>query len=187
MKTLDYLEHSTDPFEVVIARVGSARPLNIAGVYQDIVTREWAIQSYLGATQIVGAERIQKKWYDVNALSDSAVLMEAVSSALEADVIVVSVYAAEELPLNLYVWVAAWLPRRPSRAGAMAALIGVAEPQDSQSVRTIEYLQAVARRARLDFVPQARPRKVASPVATKPRKEPDRQLYFHDRHWGLNE
>jgi len=188
MKTLEYLERSTDPFEVVISRAGSGHRLNMAGVYQDTVTREWVIQSYLGATQIEGEERIQKKWYDVNALSDPGVLMEAVSSALEADVIVVSVYAAEELPLNLYVWVAAWLPRRLSRTGAMAALVGVAEPQDSQTARTIEYLEAVARRAQLEFVPQARRRTGASPVPTKPLTEPDRQLYFHhDRHWGLNE
>jgi hypothetical protein len=70
----------------------------------------------------------------------------------------ISVYAADELPLQLYVWIDAWLPRRLSRAGALTAVIGVAEPLDSQSVRTHEYLQAVARRAQLDFIPQERKR-----------------------------
>ena len=187
MKTLEYLERPSDPFEVVIARAGSGHALNISGVYQDVVTREWATQSYLRATQIGGAESVQKKWYDVNALSDPGVLMEAVDSALLADVIMVSVYAAEELPLNLYVWITAWLPRRPTRAGAMTAWVGVAEAQDSQTIRTIEYLQAVARRAKLEFVPQACPRTGAPPAAAKPVKEADRQLYLYDPHWGLNE
>jgi hypothetical protein len=65
----------------------------------------------------------------------------------------VSVYAADELPLDLYVWVQAWLPRRLSWAGVLAALIGVVEPPDAHFVRTREYLQAVASRARLDFSP----------------------------------
>jgi hypothetical protein len=46
--------------------------------------------------------------------------------------------------------------------GALTALIGVAELPDSQLVRTIEYLQAVARKAQLDFIPQQRQRPVAS-------------------------
>jgi hypothetical protein len=198
MKTLEYLDRSTDPFEVVIARSESGHTLNIAGVYEDVVTREWAVQSYHRAAQLAGEEQVQKKWYDVNALGDPALLREAVSSALRADVIVVSVYAAEELPLNLYVWVAAWLPRRFSRVGAMAAMVGVHEPEDSHSVRTIEYLQAVARKAQLEFVPQARRRTAASPVASKRATEPARadatwplelhgQLYFPYRHGGLNE
>jgi len=79
--------------------------------------------------------------------------MDAVRAALVADLIVVSVHAADELPLGLYVWIDAWLPRRTSREGALTALIGADEPQDPQSSRTREYLQAVARKAQLDFIP----------------------------------
>ena len=89
--------------------------------------------------------------------------MEAVRAAVVADVIVVSVHAAGDLPLGLYVWIDVWLPRRLSRAGALAALIGVAEPADPHSVRTHEYLQAVARKGQLDYIPQERKRPVASP------------------------
>ena len=79
--------------------------------------------------------------------------MDAVRAALVADLIVVLVHAADELPLGLYVWIDAWLPRRTSREGALTALIGADEPQDPQSSRTHEYLQAVARKAQLDFIP----------------------------------
>ena len=110
------------------------------------------------ATKLAGEERIQNTWYHASSLSDPGTLLEAVCAALAADVIVIAVYAMEELPLDLYVWIDAWLPRRASRVGALAAVIGVAEPLEPQSVRTREYLEAVARKAQLDFIPQERRR-----------------------------
>jgi len=136
--------------------------LNVAGVYQDNVTREWAIQFCRRATRVGGEESVECAWYSTRSLRDAGFLGDAVSAALVADVIVVSVYAADELPLELHAWVDAWLPRRLSRAGALTALIGVAAPLESQSIRTINYLQAVARRARLDFVAQEHQRPAAS-------------------------
>lgn len=136
--------------------------LNVAGVYQDSVTREWAMQFCRRATRVAGEESVECAWYSTKSLRDTVWLGDAVSAALVADVIVVSVYAADELPLDLYAWVEAWLPRRLSRAGALAALIGVAEPLESQSIRTINYLRAVARRARLDFIAQERQRPATS-------------------------
>jgi hypothetical protein len=160
MKASAFLKQPADQLEVAMAPDEAAYSLNIAGVYQDSVTRDWAMQTCRRATQLVGEESVQKAWYDANSLGDPVTFLDAVRAALVADVIVVSVYAADELPLDLYVWVQAWLPRRRSRAGALTALIGVAEPPDSRFVRTVEYLQAVASRAQLDFIPQERKRPV---------------------------
>jgi hypothetical protein len=173
--------------------------LNSAGVYQDSVTREWAMQTCHRATQLAGAERIQNTWYNANSLSDPGTLLEAVRAALAADVIVIAVYAVEELPLDLYVWIDAWLPRRLSRVGALAAVIGVAETREPQSVRTREYLQAVAHKAQLDFVPLERQRSVVFTAASiKGAAEragatspvlPERRGESYDgyNHCGLNE
>jgi hypothetical protein len=147
-----------------IAPDNSGYTLNIAGVYQDMLTRYWAMQTCHWATQFAREGRVQNKWFNVNSLNDPGIFVDAVRAALVADVIMVSVYAADELPSDLYVWFEAWLPRRPTRMGALSALIGVAEPLDSQSVRTREYLQAVARKGQLDFIPQERKRPVASPA-----------------------
>ena len=100
-----------------------------------------------------GVFYIRNTWYDMHSLGKIETLQEAVRAALVADVIVISVYAAEELPLGLYVWIDAWLPRRTSREGALTALIGADEPEALQSSRTRDYLQAVARKAQLDFIP----------------------------------
>jgi hypothetical protein len=199
MKAVELLERKVAPDKVAMAPDESGYALNLAGVYQDSVTQAWAMQTCRQATQLVGEERVRNTWFDVHSLSNHRILLKAVRAALVADVIVVSVYAADELPLDLYVWFEAWLPRRRSRMGALTALIGVAEPPDSQFVRTFEYLQAVARKAQLDFVPQARKRPAAWPassvdLAAEPSSATATQLqalygrqsdaYYH---WGLNE
>jgi len=199
MKTVELLEHPTEAFEVAVAPDELEYTLNIAGIYQDSVTRDWDMQSCHRATQLAGGERVQNTWYNTNSLSDPGILLNAVRAAVAADVIVISVYAADELPLDLYVWIDAWLPRRLSRRGALAALVGVAQPLDSPSVRTLEYLQALARKAQLDFIPQQRERPAASVVSsmdliTEPAStaaQSLQELHSHRcdayRHWGLNE
>jgi hypothetical protein len=134
----------------------SAYALKIVGVYQDSITREWARQMCHPVTQGIGDEWVLNTWYQVNDLGDTGILLDAVHAALRADVIVVSVHAADELPVELCTWFDVWLPRRPPRVSVLAAVIGVAGQPGSQAERTQEYLQAVARRGQLDFVPHKR-------------------------------
>ena len=152
MKAIELL-----PDEMTVAPRESGYELNIVGVYQDPLTQSWAVPMCRLAKQLVGEDLVRNTSYDVHSLSDLAMLLAAVRAALVADVIVVSVYAADDLPLDLYVWINAWLPRRNAREGAFTALIGADKPQDPQSVRTHDYLQAVARKARLDFIPLLKP------------------------------
>jgi len=199
MKAGELLERTAFWDGVAIAPVVSEYTLNIAGVYQDSVTRDWAMQTCHRATRMAGEDRVQNTWYNTNSLSNPGILLNAVRVAVAADVIVISVYAADELPLDLYVWIEAWLPRRLSRRGALAALFCVSEPLYSPSVRTLEYLQALARKAQLDFIPQQRERPAASVVSsidliTEPAgtdAQSLQELYGHRdhayRHWGLNE
>jgi len=139
--------------EVTVAPTESEYALNIVGVYQDPLTQSWGVPMRRLATQLAGEEHVRDTWYDVHSLDDVQILSDAVRAALVADLIVISIHAADELPLGLYVWIDAWLPRRASREGALTALIGADEPQDPQSSSTREYLQAVARKAQLDFIP----------------------------------
>jgi AMP-activated protein kinase-like protein len=73
--------------------------------------------------------------------------------------------------------------------------IGVTEPSDSQSVRTIKYLQDVASKGQLDFIPQERKLPATSPapqigqlagaiaLALQKRYGPRYDAYYH---WDLN-
>jgi hypothetical protein len=192
MKALELLKRAVHSDE-------SDGGLNLTGVYQDSVTRSWAMQMCRRATRLAGAAGAQNQWFDANALGHPGTFLTAVQAAMTADVIVVSVYAAEELPLDLYVWFEAWLPRRLPRVGALTALIGVEESMDSQTVRTLEYLQAVARKAKLDFVPRKRKRPGAFPTAALKATQAEAnaakqglcELYGRQSdnycHWGLNE
>ncbi len=135
------------------ARDNPGNAFNIALAYQDALTRAWATELCVPLTQKFGSENFQPTWHDINALREPDNLLHAVRAALDADVIVVSVHAAEELPVELYAWIDAWLPRRIARVGALAALIGVTEQPDSHATRTHQYLQAVARRGQMDFIP----------------------------------
>jgi hypothetical protein len=199
MKTVGLLQRMVPSNDAPIVPDESGYTLNIVGVYQDGVTQDWVTQTCHSATQQARAGRVQSSWFNIHSLGDPKILEEAVRTALIADVIAVSIYAADELPLDLYVWFDLWLPRRPAHGGALTALVGVAEPSDSHSARTFEYLQAVARKGQLDFIPQERRRPVTSPASslglfTEPASATAqaRQMLYGPRydayyHRGLNE
>lgn len=149
-------EPGVRPDEPAIAFDESDYAFKIAGVYQDALTRDWAMQMCGPVRQKFGEEYVRDTWHDVNSLSQTENLLEAVRAALAADVIVIAVHAADELPPEICAWIDVWLPRRPARTGTLAALIGVAGQPDAQALRTQEYLQAVANRGQLDFAPHER-------------------------------
>jgi hypothetical protein len=113
MKAIELL-----PDEVPVAPTESEYALNIVGVYQEPLTQSWGVPVHRLATQVAGEDRIRNTWFDVHSLNNIGVLLDAVRAALVADVIAISVYAADELPLGLYVWIDAWLPRRNSRGSS---------------------------------------------------------------------
>ena len=119
MKIIEHLRRSTDPFEPGLAAPAPGHALNVAGVYQDSVTRGWAMQGWRRAAQLAGEEGLQSAWYNTDSLREPGFLLDAVRAALVADVIVVSVHAADELPPELYLWLDA-LAAAPARARGRA-------------------------------------------------------------------
>jgi hypothetical protein len=97
---------------------------------------------------------IHSEAWEIGDLTRLGILSDAVRFATVADVIVVSVCATEELPPDLCAWIDAWLPRRHRRAGALVALIGISEQSSPWFSHTLDYLQAVAHRGQLDFLPR---------------------------------
>lgn len=134
------------------ASPSSGYEFKIAVVYQDTLAQDWAIQMCRPVRQKFGGENVRSTWHSVRSLSDPKILVEAAEAALAADVIVIAVHAADELPPELCAWIDVWVPHRLARVGALAALIGVAGEPAPEANRTREYLQAVARRGLLDFL-----------------------------------
>jgi hypothetical protein len=181
-KTTKFLPGPAPPDPRPAAPDEAAYSLNVTGVYQDDVTRSWAVDTCRRASHLAGEEHIRDSWFIATSLSDPETLREAVQSALAADVIVISIYAVDELSLDLRVWIDTWLPRRLSRAGALAAVIGAAEPLGSRFARTYGFLEEVARKAELDFIPHERPLPASSAVPPRqPKAAPtgdDNQLFL---------
>jgi hypothetical protein len=186
------------PGKVEITAPETERMLNVALVYQDTLSLKWATQVCDQLAQRVGKESVRRTWWEISRLSDPGMLEDAVLSAMQADVIIVSVYDAEELPFALCVWISIWLSRRTPSAGALVALISLPEQPDSQTFRAQNYLRAVARTARMDFLLRERMRTVTSHGFVYVEKNADKtnattQLLQevlsqnHNTDWGIDE
>jgi hypothetical protein len=130
--------------------------LKVATVYQDSLTRHWTTELWGQVGQLVGGGCISHQTWKISDLTDARVFTDAVQAAAEADVVVVSARDAGELPMNLYVWIHAWMPRRAGREGALVALLGVPAQPDAESGRVHACLETVARWTGLDFLPRER-------------------------------
>jgi hypothetical protein len=136
--------------------------LNVALVYQDAPTRKWATQVCDQVTRLAGKDAVRCTWWEISRLSNPEVLKDAVLTTMQADVILVSLYDTNELPVDLCVWLDAWLPRRHLSTGALIALISVPGETSAQLEHARGYLRAIARKGRLDFLLRERKLPVAS-------------------------
>jgi hypothetical protein len=130
--------------------------LKVAVVYQDPVTRHWANELWGRVGDLMGTVSTHRESWDLQQLRDPVTFTRAAELAAEADVVVVSVRGAGELPLVLLNWIEAWVPRRAGRIGALVALIGLPPHPDAQAQNTRQYFEAVARQGGLDFLPRER-------------------------------
>ncbi len=130
--------------------------LNFVLAYQDRTTQEWAAEIYGRVANLIGKESIRVTSWQISNLVRPGFIADAVRAAALADVIVIAVPAAERLPIDLCVWIGAWVSRRARRPGALVALIGLTRRPDLQAFSTQDFLRMVARKGGLDFFPQER-------------------------------
>ena len=131
-------------------------PLNVALIYEDAQTREWAREAYDRVAKLAGKQGVRPTWWNLNNLGDPGVLAAAVSTAMRADVIIVAARAGEGMPLSFYAWINAWLPNRYYGGGVIAALLGKTDRPSGRPARLGEYLREVARQGRMNFLLEAR-------------------------------
>jgi hypothetical protein len=131
-------------------------PLNVALIYEDAQTREWAREAYERITKLAGEQGVRPTWWNLDNLGEPGVLAAAVSTAMRADVIVLAAQAGEGMPLAFYTWINAWLPNRFFRGGVLAALLGKTQRSGARRARVGEYLREVARQGRMSFLLETR-------------------------------
>ena len=141
--------------EAVLAS-GCESGLAVTVIYQDEPTRQWALEVCDRVGALAGTHALNIRWWKLEDLNQPAVLAGAVSTALRADVLMVAIRAAEAFPLPLNVWVNSWLPHRSPGKAALVALISFPERPALALDRGRQYLRAVARQGRLDFLLEER-------------------------------
>jgi hypothetical protein len=132
----------------------SETALNVTVVYEDPLTRYWVDELWGRVGRLIGGGEVRRKAWRIGDLVQQAVFGDAARAAAKADVLVIAVRDTKEVPLILYVWIDAWLPRRAGLPGALVALIGVPAQPDAQGGCTLRLLEAVARKAGLDYLPR---------------------------------
>jgi hypothetical protein len=127
--------------------------LNLTMVYDRAISQFRAQHLCERVTRIVGLEALSVASWGIHELDRPAVLAQALQSALQADVIMVSLVSGASVPVPLGVWIDMWLPRRRNRLGALVAVIGAVDSPETSPSQAESYLRTVAARGGLDFVP----------------------------------
>ncbi len=130
--------------------------LQVVAIHEDFLPWEWTTQVYSLAMQVVGPPSVQIACWTVGALAQPGERQAANAAAANADILIVSVCAARELPLNVHLWIDSWLPCRLQRTGALVPVLGVPPQPSPFPARVREYLHDVATLAHLDFLPHER-------------------------------
>lgn len=156
-------------------------------VYNDAFTRSRALAAcdYL-VSQIWESVELDFHWWRSDFLKDPVMAEAAAQKAIEADFIIVSSGATNEIPAALRAWFEAWIGKRTKREGA---LLDLAATQTIDSHHQT-MLQEIARRGRLDYLsqppghqePSLRQSTTTHPVA-RPSTEPPNP----HSHFGLND
>jgi len=135
-----------------LASPNAGDALNVALIYQDALTRQWAEQVRDRMPEVAGPKAVRCTEWRIGDLVGRRAFTEGVAALAQADIIVVSLYAAERLPAVFYLWVNVWLQERSGRPGALVALVIPPEALNSGSSETRRYLCAVASQGRLEFL-----------------------------------
>jgi hypothetical protein len=130
--------------------------LNLVVLYEDRLTWQWATELWGRVAELVGSGGIRRSVWRIGDLVPHEVFADAVREAAKAHVLVISLRDAGVLPSRFCEWVEAWVPHRVASGGAMVALIGVQPRPDAASGQAYGYLESVARRAGLDYLPHER-------------------------------
>src|SRR5204862_1198011 len=156
-KKENLISQSISRLEKLIAvSVKDGSPVNVALLYEDARTREWARETFERVSKVAGEQGVRPTWWNLENLGNPGVLAAAVSTAMRADVIVLAARAGEGMPLAFYTWINAWLPNRFQSGGVLAALLGKTEHCGARPVRVGEYLREVARQGRMSFLLETR-------------------------------
>ena len=175
---------------------GERAAINLAVIYEDQPTHEWARAACKLVNDLAGMDYLCSRSWSVAQLNDPVVFPKAARTAALADVIILALHAGAELPFPLHDWFDAWLPQRNLPVGALVSLMNVGESKAVlPGVRG--YLEAVACKGRLDLLIEEQKLSsvlfIGAAIEERLKVAPDAfptwMSEASDRwnHWGINE
>jgi len=129
-------------------------PFDILIAYEDVSTRNDAMKLERQlARQLQDDYDLQCSWWKFGHLEEPTLRARASDAAVEADMVILSVYAGRPLSSSIQKWIEEWAERRPYHKCALVALVTGAETGSAETQQLIARLHQVARQARMDFFP----------------------------------
>jgi hypothetical protein len=174
-------------------------PFDLVVAYEDLETRNRALHLYDHlAQQLLDDYDFQCSWWKFDHLSNPTLRQQAADAAVEANMVILSIRAHEELPRTQQLWLEDWVSRRHHRKAALVAMIAGTNTPERKAAPALAYLQNAARLARMDFFTHgfelpSSPREASiaqlaaqTPVAT-PLLQDTLQHQSPVLRWGINE
>jgi hypothetical protein len=173
--------------------------VSVVVAYEDTATRDRAISVCDGIFAQLGPQTdCEISWWRFSYLRDPALAAQAATAAAQAGLILFSTHAGAGLPQHVRDWIELWVARKSTQPSALAALIGMVGDAQQGLTPIHYYLQSVANRAHMEFMPHAAiPLSVAysggGTIASNKDESPVQAregLYEPEHptsHWGLNE
>lgn len=174
-------------------------PFDLVVAYEDVETRNRALHLYDHlAQQLLDDYDFQCSWWKFDHLTNTTLRQQAADAAVEANMVILSIRAHEELPRTHKLWLEDWISRRHHRKAALVVMIAGTSAPEREASTVLAYLQNAARLARMDFFTHAfelplnpRETSVAAFPGQAPASTPLLQNLLQHRspvlRWGINE
>jgi len=131
-------------------------PFDLVVAYEDLETRNRALHLYDHlAQQLLDDYDFQCSWWKFDHLTNTTLRQQAADAAVEANMVILSIRASEDLPRTHKLWLEDWISRRHHRKAALVVMIAGTSVPEREAATVLAYLQNAARLARMDFFTHA--------------------------------
>jgi len=174
-------------------------PFDLVVAYEDLETRNRALHLYDHlAQQLLDDYDFQCSWWKFDHLTNKTLRQQAADAAVEANMVILSIRAHDELPRTHKLWLEDWISRRHHRKAALVVMVAGTNAPGHEAAPALAYLQNAARLARMDFFTHSfelsrspRESSIAQLTAPPPAATPLLQGLLQHRspvlRWGINE
>ena len=127
-------------------------PFDLVVAYEDTETRNHALHLYDHlAQQLLDDYDFQCSWWKFDHLANPVLQQEAADTAVDANMIILSIRAHRELPPLQKTWMEDWIVRRQHRKAALVVMIADTNQPERDAAPVLAYLRNAARIGGMDF------------------------------------